>query len=107
MFRAATEGDAVARSVVDRQADEVVALAGAAIRRLRMTRLDVDVVLGGGIFRNEDAGFFARIAAGVRDVAPGARSHVLTEPPGARRGADRARPPRGAGAAHSVDSAVP
>ena len=32
--------------IIDRQADEVVALAATAIRRLRMTRLDVDVVLG-------------------------------------------------------------
>ena len=54
MFRAATEGDPIARSIVDRQADEVVALAATAIKRLRMTALDVDVVLGGGIFRNED-----------------------------------------------------
>jgi len=81
VFRAATDGDPIARSVVDRQADEVVALAGTAIKRLRMTALDVDVVLGGGIFRNRDADFFSRIDAGVRDVAPGARTHVLTEPP--------------------------
>jgi N-acetylglucosamine kinase-like BadF-type ATPase len=81
VFRAANDGDAIARSIVDRQADEVVALAGTAIRRLRMARLDVDVVLGGGIFRNDDEAFFARIDAGLREVAPAARSHVLTAPP--------------------------
>jgi N-acetylglucosamine kinase-like BadF-type ATPase len=81
VFRAATDGDPIARSIVDRQADEVVALAGTAIKRLRMTALDVDVVLGGGIFRNQDAGFFERIDAGIREVAPGAHTHVLTAPP--------------------------
>ena len=48
VFRAAADGDAVSRSIVDRQADEIVRMAGVAMRRLRMTRLDVDVVLGGG-----------------------------------------------------------
>ena len=38
LFEVAIDGDAVAREVVDRQADEVVSLAGTAIRRLRMQR---------------------------------------------------------------------
>ena len=79
VFRAAANGDAVARSIVDRQADEVVAMAGTAIRRLRMTALDVDVVLGGGIFRNEDPAFHARIE-GPAGVARGA-DRQLTAPP--------------------------
>jgi N-acetylglucosamine kinase-like BadF-type ATPase len=81
VFRAAADGDAVARSIVDRQADEVVAMAGTAIRRLRMTALDVDVVLGGGIFRNEDPAFHARIEEGLRGVAPQVRIRRLTAPP--------------------------
>ena len=81
VFWAATEGDEIARSIVDQQADEVVTLAGTAIKRLRMTALDVDVVLGGGIFRNHDGAFFARIDEGLRAVAPAARTNVLTEPP--------------------------
>lgn len=81
VFRAAEEGDAVARGIVDRQADEVVALAATAIRRLRMTKLDVDVVLGGGIFRNDDRRFFERVRDGVEAVAPAARVHVVTAPP--------------------------
>jgi N-acetylglucosamine kinase-like BadF-type ATPase len=81
VFRAAGDGDAVARSIVDRQADEVVSMAGAAIRKLRMTALDVDVVLGGGIFRNEDAGFHARIEEGLRAVAPDVCIRRLTAPP--------------------------
>ena len=57
VFRAAAADDAVARSIVDRQADEIVRMAGVAVRRLRMTRLDVDIVLGGGIFSSGDEDF--------------------------------------------------
>jgi N-acetylglucosamine kinase-like BadF-type ATPase len=81
VFRAAKQGDDVARSIADRQADEVVALAGTAIRRLRMTKLDVDVVLGGGIFRNDDAAFFERIRRGLEAVAPKMQVRTLTAPP--------------------------
>jgi N-acetylglucosamine kinase-like BadF-type ATPase len=99
VFRAAADGDAVARSIVDRQADEVVAMAGTAIRRLRMTRLDVDVVLGGGIFRNDDPSFHERIERGLRDVAPRVRIRRLTAPPvlgAALLGLDRLGSPRAA-----------
>jgi N-acetylglucosamine kinase-like BadF-type ATPase len=81
VFRAAADGDAAARSIVDRQADEVVAMAGAALRRLRLTHLDPDVVLGGGIFRNEEPVFFERMHQGLRSAAPNARVNVLTAPP--------------------------
>ncbi len=81
VFAAAMEGDAVARSIVDRQADEIVALARASIRKLKMSDLDVEVVLGGGIFRNDDPAFFDRITAGIHAVAPLARLEVLRSPP--------------------------
>jgi N-acetylglucosamine kinase-like BadF-type ATPase len=80
-FSAAAGGDAVARSIVDRQADEVVRMAGAAVRKLKMAKLDVDVVLGGGIFRNRFPDFFGRIEEGLRAVAPASRMVVLTAPP--------------------------
>ena len=81
VFEAAKGGDPVARDVIDRQADEVVAMAGTAIRRLRMTRLDVDVVLGGGVFHNDDEPFFVRIRQGLSAVAPHSQIRVLTAPP--------------------------
>jgi N-acetylglucosamine kinase-like BadF-type ATPase len=81
IFRAAAEDDAVARRVVDRQADEVVAMGGTAIRRLRMSDLDVDVVLGGGVFRGEDPRFLDRIRDGFTTVAPRAQVRVLDAPP--------------------------
>jgi N-acetylglucosamine kinase-like BadF-type ATPase len=81
VFEAAVDGDAIARAVIDRQADEVAVMATTAIRRLRMTKLDPDVVLGGGVFRNDDAAFFDRINERIWDVAPKANVHVLTDPP--------------------------
>lgn len=81
VFRAAADGDAVSRSIVDRQADEIVRMAGVAMRRLRMTRLDVDVVLGGGIFSSKDEDFLGRISSGLDAVARQARVSVLEVPP--------------------------
>jgi N-acetylglucosamine kinase-like BadF-type ATPase len=81
VFGAAAHGDMVARSIIDRQADEVVTMAGAALRRLRLTEHEVDVVLGGGIFRSGDADFFARIERGFGAIAPGVRIIVLSTPP--------------------------
>ena len=71
----------VARGIVDRLADEVVAMAGAMIRRLRLGRLDPDVVLGGGVFRTREPGFHQRIRDGVAAVAPRAQVVPLTVPP--------------------------
>ena len=73
VFEAAADGDDVARKIVDRLADELATMANALIRRLRLTRMDPDVVLAGGVFHAADARFEARIAAGIRTVAPRAR----------------------------------
>jgi N-acetylglucosamine kinase-like BadF-type ATPase len=81
VFAAATGGDPIARAIVDRQADEVVGMAGTAIRRLRMTSSDPHVVLGGGIFRTTDRVFFERIADGLAAICAGATVRVLTAPP--------------------------
>lgn len=81
VFRAAADEDRIARSIVDHQADEIATMATAAIRTLRMTRLDVHVVLGGGIFHNTFDPFFDRIEDGVHRVCPTARITVLSAPP--------------------------
>jgi len=75
VFRAAAAGDEVSRSLLDTLADEVLAMAVATIRRLRVAREDVDVVLGGGIFRARDAAFMGRIVGGIEAAAP--RAHVV------------------------------
>jgi N-acetylglucosamine kinase-like BadF-type ATPase len=81
VFGAARDGDGVARSIVDRQADEIATMASAAIRTLRMVDLDVHVVLGGGIFHNEFPAFFDRIGERLTGVVPHARVIILKAPP--------------------------
>ena len=81
VFQAARDGDAVARSLVDRQADEIAIMAVAAIRRLGLSALPVPVVLGGGIFRTDDRAFFERIHSGIHAVAPHAVITLLIDPP--------------------------
>jgi N-acetylglucosamine kinase-like BadF-type ATPase len=72
VFRAARAGDVVAGSILDRQVDELVAMARAIIRRLSLTRRSPTVVLAGGVFASRDEPFEARIRAGIQAVAPGA-----------------------------------
>jgi len=81
VFSAASKGDAVARSIIDRLADEVVAFATAAIRRLRLQRADTHVVLAGGMFRAHDPAFYDRIELGIAAVAPAAVVCRVTAPP--------------------------
>ena len=81
VFAAAVAGDPVARAIIDRQADETVVWAAAAIRRLRLGRSEPDVVLAGGVYRAEDPAFYARIEAGIERVAPGATVIRSTAPP--------------------------
>jgi N-acetylglucosamine kinase-like BadF-type ATPase len=81
VFAEASANDTIATELIGRQADEIATMATAAIRKLGMRELDPDVVLGGGIFRNDWEPFFARIADGVHAVAPRARIVRLTVPP--------------------------
>ena len=81
VFEVARTGDAVARGILDRLADEVVAMVTATIRRLHVSRDEVDVVLGGGIFLAEDRPFLARVEDGIRTVAPRANTVRLRLPP--------------------------
>jgi N-acetylglucosamine kinase-like BadF-type ATPase len=81
VFDAAVAGDAVARSIIDRLADELVGMAAALIRRLRLGRLDPEVVLAGGVFRTGDRAFHERLEAGILAAAPRAQLRRLTAPP--------------------------
>ena len=81
VFEAAGSGDAVARAIVDRLADELAGMAAALIRRLRLSRLDPEVVLAGGVFRTTDRPFLARLERGVLASCPGARLVRLSAPP--------------------------
>jgi N-acetylglucosamine kinase-like BadF-type ATPase len=81
VFAVAKSGDEVAGGLIDRQAEEVVAMAGAAIHRLRLGGQDVDVILGGGIFRSMDQRLLGGIAGGLSAMAPAAVARVLDAPP--------------------------
>lgn len=81
VFQACDDGDAEAAVIVDRLADEVAAMVGAAIRRLRLARTDVDVVLGGGLFRSRNRRLLDRISHSVLAIAPAARIIPLAATP--------------------------
>ena len=67
--------DAVAASIRDRLAGEVVALVRVAVDRLGLAGDEVDVVLGGGVFQGGDSGLFAAVTAGILEIAPLALLH--------------------------------
>jgi N-acetylglucosamine kinase-like BadF-type ATPase len=81
VFAAARDGDAVAGGIVDRLADELVAMTLALARRLRLVRLDPDVVLGGGLLQSGEPRLLGRVRDGVLAAVPGARVVTLTLPP--------------------------
>jgi N-acetylglucosamine kinase-like BadF-type ATPase len=70
--------DPVAAGIVARVADEVIAFATAAIRRLELTGADPDVVLGGSLLRAVPPSVIETIAQGVQRLAPDAR--ILVSP---------------------------
>jgi N-acetylglucosamine kinase-like BadF-type ATPase len=68
--------DAVAAAIVSRLADEVVALARAALIRLELTQEPVEVVLGGGLLQAADGPLSGKIAAELAEVGP----HIAVRP---------------------------
>lgn len=81
VFRAAAAHDQVARGLIDEVAAEIIATANAAIRRLSLTRTDVQVVLGGGVLRAADPKLVDQIREGIVAVAPLAQIVRLEAPP--------------------------
>jgi N-acetylglucosamine kinase-like BadF-type ATPase len=81
VFDLAGKGDAVARGIVDRLADELAAMAIAIARQLRVARRPIDVVLTGGVFRATDSAFYERLESAVRSAMPHARIHRLQDRP--------------------------
>jgi N-acetylglucosamine kinase-like BadF-type ATPase len=81
LFTVAADGDATAQSVLDEQADEIVAYARVAITRLDLAATAVPVVLGGGVLRGGWHQLGPRITAGVTAAAPRARLTFVDEAP--------------------------
>ena len=81
VFDAADDGDPIAATLADRQADEVVAYVRACLTRLDLGEREVPVVLGGGILQAAHPRLQARIASGIAELAPAARPVTLRHPP--------------------------
>ncbi len=81
LFSVAEAGDPVARSVVLRQAEEVVALAATAIRRLDALDSPIDVVLGGGVLTAGHPLLMGEIDRLLAGQAPLAVARVVEAPP--------------------------
>jgi len=99
LFAVATGGDATAAAIVRRQAEEVVALALAAMRRLDVRDKPVDVVLGGGVIAAGHALLMDEIHRLLHGQAPLASTTVVRTPPvvgAALLGLDRIGAPRDA-----------
>jgi N-acetylglucosamine kinase-like BadF-type ATPase len=81
IVRAAEEGDAVARQLVDRLAGEVVLMATRALADLGFTERPVPVLLGGGMLRTGSGLLYDEVVARLARAAPHARPAPVTEPP--------------------------
>lgn len=73
--------DEVAAGIVDRLADEIVALARATLVRLGLERSAVEVVLGGGLLRSGDERLHAAVADGLARVGPAIGIRTTGAPP--------------------------
>lgn len=70
LFAVATAGDPVATAVVQRQADEVVAFAVTALRRLDLLDAATPVVLGGGVLAAQSPVLMTPIRRALAEQAP-------------------------------------
>ena len=78
---AEADRDEVAAAIVDRLAEEVVALARAALTRLELTEEPVEVVLGGGLLKSAQARVLDAIATGLAEVGPAIEVHPTSSAP--------------------------
>ncbi|MFJ3834187.1 N-acetylglucosamine kinase [Streptomyces sp. NPDC090054] len=81
LFAVAAAGDPVASSLVERQADEVVAMASVALERLGLLAREVPVLLGGSVLAAGHPQLNDRIGELLARRAPLARISVVAAPP--------------------------
>jgi N-acetylglucosamine kinase-like BadF-type ATPase len=77
----AAASDRVAAEIVERLADEVIALVRVALQRLELTGEPVDVLLGGGLFLSGNEFLTRAVAERLAVIAPHAVAHVTDSPP--------------------------
>jgi N-acetylglucosamine kinase-like BadF-type ATPase len=78
---AAAADDPVARSILDRLADEVVALVRVTLERLDLTATPVEVLLGGGLTRAADGRLIGAVQERLDEIAPQTTVHASSSPP--------------------------
>lgn len=96
LFATAAAGDPIARSVVERQAEEVVSLATVALGRLGLLDVETPVLLGGSVLAAQHPQLDGRIRQLLADRAPKAVPRVVSVSPvlgAALLGLDRAAAP--------------
>jgi N-acetylglucosamine kinase-like BadF-type ATPase len=82
LFEAAAAGDAIAASMVERQAEEICAMAVTAMRRLDLDgALGIPVVLGGGVLEARNPLLTDAITRRLAAAAPGAAARVVDTSP--------------------------
>ncbi|WP_405709363.1 ATPase [Streptomyces xanthophaeus] len=81
LFAVAAAGDPVASAIVERQAEEVVALAVVALRRLDLLEEEAPVLLGGSVLTARHPQLNGRIEELLGERAPHARAEVVSAPP--------------------------
>lgn len=81
LFREARNGDAIARTIVHRQAVEIALLVTNALERLGLTAGTPEVVLGGGMLTSGEALLVDVVIERIREVAPGARISIVSDDP--------------------------
>ena len=73
--------DPVAAGIVDRLAEEIVALVHVTLRRLELTDGPADVLLGGGLLRRPDGRLMSAIRAGLESLGDTIALRPTTSPP--------------------------
>jgi N-acetylglucosamine kinase-like BadF-type ATPase len=81
LFSVSDAGDQVAMDLVDRLGQEIASMALVAMRRLDLTALDTELVLGGGMLMARNARLINGIAERVHAQAPAAQISVVDVPP--------------------------
>ncbi|MFI9819111.1 N-acetylglucosamine kinase [Streptomyces sp. NPDC052013] len=81
LFTTAADGDPVARAIVDRQADEIVALVTVALTRLDLLTEETPVLLGGSVLAARHPQLDTRIRTLLTDKAPKAVPQVVSQSP--------------------------
>jgi len=81
LFQVAAGGDAVATELVRQQAEEIVAMAVVAMRRLDLLDEPADVVLGGGVLTAGHPLLMETVVRLLSAAAPKAVPHVVDVPP--------------------------